>query len=264
MTLRRALLFGTLALNVVALHLGCADNGDADDRPVGDAGRVDAGSSTSEPAPRDAEVASDARLDAKTDAAADAEAGPPPPSSALMRIQEVYVDHDGLGDGSEYVELRGAPGTPVDDLTLRVLDGNGSVYADVAVGDPGDVVGATGTWVVAGGTIFNVAATNRVDQTLSISSWGLPNARGAIQLLRGPSRDLVDVLGYATTADAGAPSAPATPPTATSEALFVVVPSVAKRALGRLSGAPDTNDNRADFCAMTATPGAASQASACN
>ncbi len=199
--------------------------------------------------------------DAGTDAKkADADSSAPPgPSPADVRIQELYVDHDGLGDGAEYVELRGAPGTPVDSLRLRLIDDVGNLDYEVPVGEAGAVIGASGTWVVAGPQTFRLGVTDRVDQTVQITQWGIANGRGAIQLVRGANRELLDVVGYVNDPDAGAVPPPVSTPKATSEGLPAIVPTIAKRALGRKAAAADTNDNRADFCSMVPTPGSSQQ-----
>lgn len=209
--------------------------GDADTRPPADAG-------------------TDAR---KPDGAT--EGGPQGPAASDVRIQELYVDHDGFGDGAEYVELRGAPGTPVSDLALRIVGEDGSIDYEVPCGAPGDLVGASGTWVVGGPSVFKVDAVQRVDKTVSVASWGLPNARGAVQLVLGPSRVLLDVIGWTDQADGGGVPAPPTDPKATKEGGAVSVPSIAKHALGRKTGAADTNDNRVDVCSMAASIGSSTQ-----
>lgn len=206
------------------------------------------------PAPKDAGV------DAKAEASADAkaEAGP---TSESVRIQELYVDHDGLGDGAEYVELRGAPGTPVGDLSLRLIDAAGKVAYEVPVTDTGtDVIGSSGTWVVAGPQTFQLGVVERIDHSVALAKWGIANNRGAVQLVRGANRTLLDVVGYASDPDAGAATSPSTDPKATSEGLPALVPTIAKRALGRKAAATDTDQNRADFCSMVPSPGMAQKA----
>ncbi|MBL8608704.1 MAG: hypothetical protein JNL38_15365 [Myxococcales bacterium] len=206
--------------------------------PDGGAGK-DAGKDAALDAPVDAPR--DAALDAPGDAA----------TSASVRIAELYFDPGAsYGDGAEYVELRGAPGTPVGDLRLRLVHETGGVKYDVAVGSATDVIGPTGTWVVGGGSVFKVAAQNRVDTVVSLAQWGLSAGSGSVQLVRGPSRDLVDVVGYG-----GAVSPPATAPTQTVEGTVAAVPTLDKHGIGRKPAAADTNDNSKDFCSMLATPG---------
>lgn len=201
----------------------------------------------------------DAGADRKV-ADATPEASPPGPSSAEVRINELYVDHDSLGDGAEYVELRGVQGTPVDDLKLRLVDGVGKVAYEVDVADPGSKIGSTGTWAIGPVTVgTSLGVLERLDKTVGIGSWGLANGRGAVQLVRGPNRELVDVVGYVSTPDAGAASSPTTDPKATSEGLPAVVPLAAKRALGRKVSSADTDVNRSDFCPMVPSPGSGQQ-----
>ncbi len=223
------------------------------DTTDGDTKLTPGGGEDAEPKP-----ASDAGTDARRPDGA-TEGGPQGPSPTEVRIQELYVDHDGLGDGAEYVELRGAPGTPVSELALRIVGDDGSIDYEVPCGSAGDLVGATGTWVVGGPSVFKVDAVHRVDKTVSVATWGLPNARGAVQLVLGPSRALVDVIGWTDREDGGGAPAPPTDPKATTEGSAVSVPSIAKHVLGRKTGAADTNDNRADVCSMAASIGSSTQ-----
>src|SRR5690242_10112936 len=61
--------------------------------------------------------------DAKPETSADVEAGPP----FDVIINELFVDNAIIGDGAEYVELRGTPGVSVADLKLRLIGNDGSV-----------------------------------------------------------------------------------------------------------------------------------------
>ena len=188
------------------------------------------------------------------------EASTPGPTSADVRIQELYVDHDGLGDGAEYVELRGVEGTPVDDLTLRLIDGTGKVAYEVPVADMGAKIGSTGTWAIGPATVGTyLGVLERIDRTVTLGGWGLANGRGAVQLVRGNAKTLVDVVGYVSSPDAGAAAAPSSDPKATSEGLPTVVPIAAKRALGRRPNVADSDMNRNDFCAMPPSPGSGQQ-----
>jgi hypothetical protein len=203
--------------------------------------------------------ASDAGVDRK---AVDAtpEASAPAPSSADVRIQELYVDHDGLGDGAEYVELRGVEGTPVDDLSLRLIDSAGKVAYEVPVADTGAKIGSSGTWAIGPATVgARLGVFERIDRTVTLGGWGLANERGAVQLVRGNAKTLLDVVGYVSSPDAGAAPPPSTDPKATTEGLPAVVPIVAKRALGRRPNAADGDANRTDFCAMPPSPGSGQQ-----
>lgn len=250
-------MFRRLPLVVVAclpvlVHAACAaSNGD----PIGteplDASPLDPGENVLEPAGEDAST--DAAVpDAAPDAGqADADAGP---SAAVVRVQEIFVDNDALGDGAEYVELVAPPGTPMDDLLLRLIGAQGQVRYEVAVGMPGDVVGASGTWVVGGNQTFKLNVTDRVDRVVSLNAWGLDNSGGAVQLARGPQRTLLDVVGYTTDPDGGAPPPAAMPPTQSVEGKAVRVPAAGK-AFGRKAGAADTGDNAVDFCTMAPSPG---------
>jgi hypothetical protein len=239
----------------LALVACAASNGDALPPEVREAGTREA-----DPLPRgkaeepDADDG-DAPADAGKDARADADAA----TLAVVHINEIYVDIDGLGDGAEFVELRVATGSKVDDLKLRIIDANGEIDHVVSVGVAGDVVGGSGLWVVGGSQTFKLGAPDRIDRIVPLADWGLPTARGAVQLVRGTQ--LLDVVSWSQDADAGAIAAVVSAPTSTGEGSPASVPTITKTAgnpahsFGRRSAAPDTNDNRADFCSMAVSPG---------
>ena len=255
----RKLLALVLASSPLTLHVACAvSNGDADLPEVRDAGSLEA----SRAPRRDAGDEEDDDPTEKPDASrpdggkgtADADGG-----DAVIQINEIYVDIDGLGDGAEFVELSADPGTPVDDLTLRILDETGAIKYLVKAADPGETVGGSGLWVVGGNQTFKLGVIDRVDQTIPLSGWGLPTSRGAVQLVRGTT--IVDVVSWSTDADAGPIPPPPSPPAKTGEGAPAQVPTIRKTAgnpahsFGRRDGAADTDDNRADFCSMVASPG---------
>lgn len=255
----RRLLALAAAVFPLAAHAACsASNGDPIPSQVFDASALDVGSNPGDPSGEpDGAAKPDANKD--KDAGADAKDGALP-NTAVVRIDEVFVDNDGLGDGSEFIELRAAPGTRADDLKLRILKADGTVKYDVTVGGPNTFFDANGTWVVGGSQVFKLNVQYRVDREIPISMWGVDNSRGAIQLLRGTT--LLDVVGYNTQADAGALPPPPAPPLATVEGKLVVVPDASNadtkaRSFGRKVGVADTNDNAADFCTMIASPGTA-------
>ncbi|MCA9590688.1 MAG: hypothetical protein KC657_35555 [Myxococcales bacterium] len=252
--LRAACVAAAVALATSAFVACAGSNGDAVPSEVFDAAPLD---SRSPSMPFDSGVTPDP-LEAGVDARADApsgDAGGDAGSSAVVRINEVYADNDGLGDGAEYVELVAPPGTPVDDLKLRLVYADGTPKYEVAVGSAGEKVSASGLWVVGGNQVFKVAARDKVDTVVSINNWGLDGTRGVVQLLRGPQRTLIDVVGYDRDPDAGALAPIASPPTQTSEGAPAVAPTTARKAFGRKAAAVDTNVNRVDFCAMDPTPG---------
>jgi hypothetical protein len=254
LVLRGACVATTLALAASAFVACAGSNGDAVPSEVFDAAPLDSRSPSmpfdSGVPPDPAEGGADARADAaSSDGGSDASA------SSVVRINEVYADNDGLGDGAEYVELVAPPGTPVDDLKLRLVYADGTPKYEVAVGGAGAKVGASGLWVVGGNQVFRVAARDKVDTVVPLANWGLDGTRGVVQLLRGPQRALVDVVGYDRDPDAGALAPIASPPTQTSEGAPAVAPATAQKAFGRKAGAADTNVNRTDFCAMDPTPG---------
>ncbi len=259
-------LSAALPLAVLASVMACsATNGDAIPSQVFDASALDVGSN-----PDDPDGASPG-LDGSTPkdgAAKDAPTDSPLTNTAPVEISELFVDNDGLGDGAEFVELRAAPGTPADDLKLRLLYADGQVKYEISVGDPGAKFPASGLWVVGGGSTFKLNVLDRVDRIVSLSTWGLDNDRGAVQVVRGTT--LLDVVGYGRDRDAGVLAPPASPPLATVEGAIAQVPGAPVHPLppakakalsfGRKAAAPDTNNNAVDFCTMEASPGYAQKA----
>lgn len=256
---RRLLLAFAVVLPVIA-HVACSGNGDVVPNPIYDASALDVGVNPNEPgngpdgAPRP-----DAAIDAPVDAPKDA-----PAPRGPVQINELYIDTLVDGDGTEFVELRGAPGTPVDDLKLRLVHADGKVKYEVPVGVVGDKLDVNGLWVVGGATTFKLNVGGRVDRIVSLSGWGL-DSPGAVQVVRGTT--LLDVVGYDEDPDAGALPPLTLPPTATFEGAIALVPDnrgagpgTKRKTLGRKTGAADTNNNRADFCTMEGSPGLAQKA----
>ena len=242
-------------------HAACSvGNGDAIPGTVYDASTLDVGANPDDPegGPKPGEDATTPSHDAGSDAPSDAPKDASPVNGPVQ-INELYVDQILDGDGSEFVELRAAPGTAADDLKLRLIGPTGAVRYEVSVGLPGDKFGADGLWVVGGGQTYRLNVQDRVDRVVGLSSWGL-DYPGAVQLVRGTT--LLDVVGYTDDPDGGAVPAVPQPPTATVEKKPAITPdnssatSTTKRiSFGRKTGAADTNDNSVDFCAMEASPG---------
>ncbi|MDB4943333.1 MAG: hypothetical protein JWP97_2867 [Labilithrix sp.] len=253
---RLALLCG--AAFPLAFHVACSsDNGPPVGSVVFDASPLEIPDDHAEAGAHDAsadgsveDAASEAASDAAPEAAVDA--------GAPVVINEVYVDLVVRGDATEYVELRGEPNTPVDDLQLRILYADGTPKYVVAVGIAGERFNGNGLWVVGGTQTFKLNVTDHVDTTYGAAQFGL-DTRGAVQLLRGTT--LLDVVGYGPDADAGAIPPPPAPPTATSEGKPVknaaqpAQTTSPARSIGRRTAAADTNANASDFCAMEASPG---------
>lgn len=177
-------------------------------------------------------------------------------TSKSVRINEVYVDRGSGGSQSEFVELRGPEGTPVDDLFLRLVDDNGTATGQAfTVGSSGEKIGPTGTWVIGGALV-----PGRVDRIVTNpEGWGI-DTKGAVQLLRGPSREVLDVVGWTTDPDGGFVPQPVLPPKSTGEGKPYVLPATGTTSFGRTPNAADTDDNQADFCTMAQTNGAANAA----
>ena len=260
MILKRRNFLVLLPFATLASALACsATNGDAIPSQIFDASALDVGSNPGDPDAGTRLDGSTLKDGATNDASADAPPDAPVANTAPVQINELFVDNAGLGDGAEFVELRAVPGTPVDDLKLRLIYADGQVKYEVSVGDPGAKFPANGLWVVGGGQTFKLNVLDHVDRTVSLSTWGLDNDHGAVQVVRGTT--LLDVVGYASTLDAGTLPPPASAPKATVEGTAALVPASPNGAnakavgLGRKVGAADTNDNAADFCKMEASPG---------
>jgi hypothetical protein len=260
MRLERRILLAAVAVFPIAAHAACsATNGDAIPSQVFDASALDVGTGPDDPdssvVRTDGSVTDGGVKDAPGDSPSDA----PLVDAAPVQISEIFADNAGLGDGAEFVELRAAPGTRADDLKLRLIYSDGQVKYEVSAGSPGDKFDANGLWVVGGGQTFKLNVQERVDRVVSLTTWGLDNAHGAVQVIRGTT--LLDVVGYASDPDAGALAPPASPPKATVEGSPAKLPAGANGmgakgiSFGRKTGAADTNDNAADFCAMEASPG---------
>ena len=118
---------------------------------------------------------------------------------------------------------------------------------------------AAGRWVVGA---FCVTASGfcpqHVDQTYSITTWGLAGDLGAVQLVRNDGSgvpQLLDVVAWG-----GVPSSPATAPTSVVEGAPAALSDASGHSIGRAPGAADQHDNAKDFCRMAASAGSANGA----
>ena len=233
-----------------------ASNGDSIGGEVRDAEPLDAvsgGGGDRDSASGDGSNDSGSKDTGGSDAPKDSpsDAGPDAPSVNDVRINEVLFT---MGSNNEYVELRGAPGTPLDTLVLRFVQ-NTSTIGPFTVGSPGAVMPADGLWVVGGALVSNV---DQIHLITGPNGWDVPNGKGAVQLYVVGATTTIDVLGYWDVADASTGNAPpATDPKTTWEGKPATSPATNGPSLGRKTGAPDTNANNVDFCVMTATPGTA-------
>jgi hypothetical protein len=260
-TSTRRYVLAFIAASPLLAHAACSSgNGDPIPSPLLDASALDVGANPDDPdgggmgkqdgatPMKDSSV-----VDSPADAPKDA------PNTAPVQINELYVDTILDGDGSEFVELRSAPGTPADDLKLRLIGSDGLVRYEVSTGDPGDKFDANGLWVVGGMQTFRLNVQDRVDHPVGLATWGL-DYPGAVQVVRGST--LLDVVGFTDDPDGGAVPPVPQAPTATVEGKPAILPDnsaatqFTKRiSFGRKTGAADTNNNQADFCAMEASPG---------
>jgi hypothetical protein len=191
--------------------------------------------------------------DAPPDAVTDAADAPDAATAAVPRIEELYSDRFLNGDKVDFVEITAPPGTPLDNLSLRLIDGTGKVTGDMRVAGTSVTMPSGGVWVVGASCVGSSVCPSHVDQTYSITTWGLASDLGAVQLLLDDgsgTRKLLDVVGWG-----GTPSAPSTAPTTTVEGTPAPISDAAGHSIGRRPGAANGHDNGKDFCRMAESPG---------
>jgi len=160
---------------------------------------------------------------------------------ALPLLSEVFYDAAGSDDGQSFVEIYGAPGSPLDGLTLEGINGaNGAVTTQLDLTGP---IPADGLFVVADDSGDGSTAVVGADLVLDFDFQNGPDSI----VLRGPG-GVVDAVGYGvfgpTDVFAGegqaAPDAPA------------------GASLARRFADVDSGDNAADWVVLDApTPGSA-------
>lgn len=245
-------LFLPTLLVPAALAIACsASNGDAIPSEVRDAEALDAGaidptdrdsSSTTEGDSGNTNPPKDGGSKDATNGDTGTDAGQ---TSESVRINEIFVERSGSGAKVEYIEIRGPAGVAIDDLSIRVLDSTGTPTAanPYAVATAGQKMPASGLWVIGG----FLAST---DTVISIpNGWDL-DTKGSVQLLRGASKTLIDVVGWTDDADAGAIPQPTSDPKTVVEGKPFVLPATGTKSFGRAATGADTNDNAKDFCNM--------------
>jgi hypothetical protein len=162
-------------------------------------------------------------------------------AGAAPLLSEVFYDAVGSDDGLSFIEIWGAPGTSLSELTIEAVNGAGGAVTHT-LGLSG-AIGPSGLFVIAddlagGGTTLVANADLILD-------FDFQNGPDSVQL-RGPS-GVLDAVGYGTftAGDVFAgEGAPAPDPAAGS-------------AIARRFADVDTDDNAADWLAAAPTPGAA-------
>jgi len=169
----------------------------------------------------------------------------PGPALALPVISEVFYDAVGTDDGHSFVEIYGAPGTPLDGLRLEGVNGAGGAIGPV-VALAGSIP-ADGFFVVADDLAGGPTLAANADL---VRNFDFQNGPDSI-VLRS-SDTVLDAVGYGVFAPGdvfageGSP-APGTP---------------AGASLARIVADLDTGDNAVDFAVLaTPTPGAGDLAS---
>ena len=162
-------------------------------------------------------------------------------AASLPLISEVFYDQSGSDDGHSFVELFGAPGTPLDGLRLEGVNGfDGGVGPVIALAGS---VGPSGLFVVADRTGGGVTFVSAFDQ---LANFDLQNGPDSVRLVS--DTEVLDAVGYgafdATEVFAGEGTAAPDAPGGSS--------------LARLFADVDTDDNAIDFAVRGApTPGSA-------
>ena len=169
----------------------------------------------------------------------------PIPSDAV-RINEVMANPVGLDEApvdARFVELFGAADTAMTGASIELLDVRGNV---LGVWDLSDLVIPADGYLVIGDPL--------VDNVDAVRTPSVPAGPASIRLLdcRGHVLDAVAFGGFDTSGAVGAWAGEGEPRDA--------VP--AGKPIGRITGAPDTGDNAADFILWSiATPGLPNEAS---
>ena len=108
---------------------------------------------------------------------------------AVPLISEVFYDAVGSDDGQSFVELYGAPGTPLDGLVIEGVNGaDGKVYASLKLSG---TIGADGLFVVADKTSAGDSVVTNADQLLNFD---FQNGPDSVQLSDGDQ--VLDAVGY--------------------------------------------------------------------
>jgi hypothetical protein len=165
-----------------------------------------------------------------------------PPAAALPLLSEVFYDASGSDDGQTFVELYGEPGTPLDGLSIEVVNGSdGSVVTSVDL--TGNAIAPDGLFVVADAFADGTSAIAEADLRVNFDIQNGPDS----VVLQGPAGPL-DALGFGAFGDGevfagegmAAPDVPA------------------GASLARRFANVDTDDNAADWIELAApTPGSA-------
>jgi hypothetical protein len=162
-----------------------------------------------------------------------------PPASALPLLSEVFYDAVGSDDGHGFVELYGAPGTPLAGFALEGVNGaDGGVAPSLALDG---VIGASGFFVLADALADGTTLVPGAD---ALANFDFQNGPDSIVLRFGGA--VVDAVGYGDFAPdevfAGEGSPAPDAPAGTS--------------LARRFADLDTDDNAADFAVLAVpTPG---------
>jgi hypothetical protein len=162
-------------------------------------------------------------------------------ASAAPLLSEVFYDAVGSDDGLSFVEIWGAPGTPLTGLSIEAINGaGGGVTHTLALNG---AIGASGLFVIAddlagGGTTLVANADLIVD-------FDFQNGPDSV-LLRGPG-GVLDAVGYGSFGAGDVFAGEGTP----------APDPAAGSAIARRFANLDSGDNAADWLAAAPSPGEA-------
>ena len=170
--------------------------------------------------------------------------------AADLLINEIDYDQPGSSDSSEFVEILNPGSNPVDLTGYRIemVDGSGSeAYASYTGAGS---LAAGGYLVIGDSAVLDAATLPAATVKIALGSSGLQQGPDAVRIVRIADEKVMDAVQYEGT------------PTGVGEGSSAPTdPSTADRSIGRCPNGSDSNDNGADFRAMTATPGKANTCS---
>lgn len=162
-------------------------------------------------------------------------------ASAAPLLSEVFYDAVGSDDGLSFVEIWGAPGTPLAGLAIEAINGAGGVVTHTLA--LSGTIGASGLFVIADGIAGGGTQVANADLVLDFDFQNGPDS-----VVLRDAGGVLDAVGYGVFAAGdvfAGEGAPAPDP----------APGLA---VARRFADLDTNDNAADWLAGAPTPGTAS------
>ena len=164
------------------------------------------------------------------------------PAFALPLISEVFYDGVGSDNGQSFVELYGAPGTPLDGLVLEGINGSGgAVTVTIALSG---TIAADGLYLLAD---LDTGGGTQVPEPDAVANFDFQNGPDSV-VLREVGGAVLDAVGYGVF-DSGEVFAGEGSP---------VADAPAGSSIARLFADVDSDDNAFDFAVLDEpTPGTA-------